>query len=87
MGRDIATIDTPGAYLHTDTDEEVVMIIKGVLAEILVNIYLKLYKKYMFLDKGVKVLYVNLQKSIHRLLRKAILCYLKLATYLKNNVS
>ena len=38
----MATIDIPGAYLHTDSDEEVVMILKVRLAEILVNIYPKI---------------------------------------------
>ena len=37
-GRYVATIYIPGAYLHTDSYEEVSVILKGILAEILVNI-------------------------------------------------
>ena len=37
------------------------------------------------LEKGVKVLYVKLQKDIYGLLRSALLFYLKLVTDLKNN--
>ena len=55
------------------------------LAKILVNIYTKLYRKCVMLEKGVKVLYVKLQKDIYGLLRSALLFYLKLVTDLKNN--
>ena len=41
-GGEVATIDISGAYLHTYSDEEVIMILKGILAELLVNIYPKI---------------------------------------------
>ena len=37
-GRYVATIYIPGEYLYIDLDEEVIMILKGRLAGILVNI-------------------------------------------------
>ena len=45
----MATIDITLAYLPIDSYEEVVMIIKRRLSEILVNIYHKLYGKYSVL--------------------------------------
>ena len=36
------------------------MILKGIMTEILKNIYPKLYIKYVLLEKGVKVLYLKL---------------------------
>ena len=48
------TIDTPGSYLHKESDEEVIIIPKGKLADILVNIDPKLYRKCVVLEKGVK---------------------------------
>jgi hypothetical protein len=36
--RDVALVDIPGAYLHAETDENVMMCFKGVLAELLVKI-------------------------------------------------
>ena len=82
-GRDVGTIYMSGEYLYPYSYEEVIIIPKGRLAEILTNIDPKLYRKYIFLEKGVKVLYVNLQKAIYGLLRSALLFYLKLAIYLK----
>ena len=47
--RDKDTIYIPGTYLHTDSYEEVIMILKGILSETLVNIYPKIYSKYVVL--------------------------------------
>ena len=65
--------------------EEFIMIINGRLTEIFVNIDPKLYRKFVVLDKGMKVLYVKLKKALYGLLRGSLLFYLKLATELKNN--
>ena len=56
----MATIDIPGAYLHTDSDGEVVMILKGRLIEILANTEPNIYRKFFLLEKGVKALYAKL---------------------------
>ena len=40
----IVTIDKPGPYLHTHSDQEVSIILKGILSGLLVNIYYKLYR-------------------------------------------
>ena len=52
---------------------------------LLTNIGPKLYMKYTVLEKGVKLLYVKLKKSLYGLLRSALLFYLKLVIELKNN--
>ena len=62
----MAKIDIPVAYLHTDADEEVIVILKGRLSYILVNIDPKVYMKYVVLEKVVKVLYLRLQKALYR---------------------
>ena len=52
-GREVATIDIPGAYLHTDIDEHIHLRFKGKIAELLVALDPKLYRKYViFDDKG-----------------------------------
>ena len=61
------------------------MILKGRLAELLVNIYPNLYSKYDVLENGVRVLYEKLQRDLYGFLTSALLSYLKLATYLNNN--
>ena len=63
------------------------MILKGRLSKILVNINHNIYRKYIVLEKGVKVLYKNLQKYKYGLMRSELLFYLKLATDLKKMVS
>ena len=61
------------------------MILKGILVDLLANIYPMLYSKYVALEKGVKVLYVNIQKSLYNLLRSTLLIYIKLATDLEKD--
>ena len=39
----LSTIDILGAYLHTELDKEVIMILKGRLEELLVRIDPKIY--------------------------------------------
>ena len=75
----MATIDIPDAYLHTDTDKEVIMLLRGKLAELMAEVEPKLYRKYISKDsKGNSVLYVKMQKALNGLLRSALLFYLKL---------
>ncbi len=73
-----ATIDIPGAFLHADNDEDVVMQLRGKLAELMVQIDPKLYRKYIVMENGKKVLYVKAQKACYGLLRSSLLFYLKL---------
>ena len=53
-----------GDYLHTKSYEEVIIILKGRLVGILVNIYLKINREFVVLEKVVKVLYLNLKVSL-----------------------
>ena len=77
--RDTATCDLPGAFLHTITDEKVIMVLRGVLCEMMVKVDPKLYRKYVTTDKrGKPVLYVQLYKSLYGLMRSALLFYRKL---------
>jgi hypothetical protein len=36
--RKVITLDIPGAFLHADLDEEVIMVLRGELAELMVLI-------------------------------------------------
>jgi hypothetical protein len=55
------------------------MVIKGKLAEMMVQIVPQVYWKYVTFDKkGTKVLYVKLQKALYGLMRASILFYRKL---------
>ncbi len=73
------TLDIPGAFLHTDIDEEVVMLLRGELAVLMVKIDLEKYGPFVTESKrGEKLLYVRMCKAMYGLLRSALLFYLKL---------
>ena len=81
--RDVNTIDLPGAYLHIDNDEETIMLLKGKLAELLVQVEPSLYRKYVITSsKGEPMLYVKLHKALYGLLCSALLFYRKLSQQL-----
>ena len=77
--RDVMTCDLPGAYLHAFTDEEVIMALRGKVAELLCMVQPELYRPYVIYDKNEQpVLYVRLNKALYGLLRSALLFYMKL---------
>ena len=85
-GREVACFDIPGAFLHTNSDKDITMILKGRLAELMVQVAPNLYRKYILVDrKGTAVLYVKMQKAIYGLLRSALLFCRKLMTDLEGN--
>jgi hypothetical protein len=61
------------------------MILKGRLAELMVQVAPNLYRKYITTDrKGKAILYVKMQKAIYGLLRSALLLYRKLVAELES---
>ena len=82
--RNVAVIDLPGAYLHAYSDEEVLMLLKGPLAELMVMVDPAIYKKYVIYDsKKEAMLYVKINKALYGLLHSALLFYNKLVADLK----
>jgi hypothetical protein len=83
-GRAVVVIDVPGAFLSADMDEEVLMTLRGRLAELMVKTAPNIYRKYITLDSNNRlVLYVLLQKALYGCLRSALLFYKKLVKDLK----
>jgi hypothetical protein len=77
-GREVAVVDIPGAYLSADMDEEVIMLLRGMLAELMVKTAPNIYRKYITVDeKNQPVLYVKLQKALYGCLQSALFFYLK----------
>jgi hypothetical protein len=61
------------------------MILKGKLAELMVQITPNLYRKYISVDrKGTAIPYIKMQKAINGLLRSALLFYKKLVADLES---
>ena len=77
--RVVPCYDVPSAFVNTDVDEEVIMVLKGDLAEMMIQVAPEVYRKYVAVDKkGTKILYVKLQKALYGLMRASLLFYRKL---------
>ncbi len=73
-GRDVATIDILGAFLNAYNDKEMIMLLKGCLAKLMVQVDPQLYCKYIIHDsKNQPFLYAKLTKGIYGLLKSALL--------------
>lgn len=81
-GRDVATVDIPGAFMQADMDNLVHMKLEGKMAELLVQIDLKFYQKYVHLENGKQVLYVELKKALYGTLKAALLFWRRLSQQL-----
>ena len=58
-GRDVVVADLPNAFLHADNKEKTIMLLKGKLAELMVQINPKMYRKYVITSaKGVSICYM-----------------------------
>ena len=77
-GRDVAVVDIPGAYLSSYMDDEVQVMFKGALAEMIVMVDPALYQPFVSYETGKLVLYVQLQKALYGCLKSALLFYEKL---------
>ena len=50
--RDVDTIDIPGAYLHAYNNKETLMLLKGRLAKLMVQVDPHIYQKFVTYDKN-----------------------------------
>jgi hypothetical protein len=82
-GRDVATVDIPGAFMQADMDDIVHMKLEGKMAELLVMIDPKLYRQHVQIERGKQVLYVELRKALYGTLRAALLFWRRLSSELK----
>ncbi len=82
--RKVVAIDIPGAFLHANNKDYVIMKMVGTLAELMVKTNPKLYRKYVVIEKGRSVLYLWLQKSLNGMMKNALLFYRKLVAELRN---
>ena len=55
------------------------MRLEGTMAELLIQLEPKLYRKYVIMEKGRQVLYVELRKALYGTLRAALLFWRKLS--------
>ena len=78
-GRHVATCDIPGAFLHADNPDYVIMRLDGILAELMVKVEPSIYRKYITTNaKGKPILYVQVEKAVYGMMKSALLFYRKL---------
>ena len=75
---DVASCDIPGAFLQADNPDIVLMHLDGILAELLVKVAPKLYRKYITPNaKGKPVQNVQLENAVYGMMKSALLFYQK----------
>jgi hypothetical protein len=80
--RDVAIVDIPGAFMQADMEDLVHMKLEGKMAELLVKLDPKLYRKYVQTHHGKQVLYGELKKALYGTLKAALLFWKKLSAQL-----
>ncbi len=77
--RIIRCYDIPSVFMNTDVDKDVVMVLKGDLVDMMIQIAPLTFRKYVTVDKkGAPLLNVKLQKALYKLMRASLLFYRKL---------
>ncbi len=74
------TINVPGAFLHVDNEDYVIIKMNGMLAELMV----RADPTYLSDEKGQKVQYLRLKKALYGMMKSTLLFYKKLVSELKS---
>jgi len=78
-GRRVRCYNVPSAFINPDVDEDIIIVLKGELTDMMIQIVPAVYRKYVTADrKGTMILYVKLQKVLYGLMRASLLFYRKL---------
>ena len=86
--RAVVILDIKNAFLHSENNEYVLVLLHGNLAELLVKVNPSLYRQYVITSKkGVPMLYIKLTKALYGMLRSAMLFYKNLRGHLEGNGS
>jgi hypothetical protein len=72
--RDVATADLEGAYLHADMEDFVLLKLAGEAVNIMCQVNPK-YEKFVVIENGKKVLYLQLLKALYGCVQSALLWY------------
>ena len=82
--RYVATCDVPGAFMHSDIDEQLHFKLEGEIAELLVKVD-PTYAEFVSKEKGKTVIYAELSKALYGTLQAALLFWKNLSTFLIND--
>ncbi len=85
-GCNVICFNIPGAFLHANIKEDITMVLKGRLAELMVQVAPNLYRKNITVNrKGTAILYVKMQNALYGFLKSALLFYRKLVAGLESD--
>jgi hypothetical protein len=73
--------------VNTNVDKDVLMVLRGKLANMMVQIAPQVYRKHITVDRKHKttIQYVKLQKALYGLMRASLLFYRKLRKEMEDN--
>ena len=81
-GREVAVLDVPGAFMQADIDELVHIKFTGEMVNVVLQIDSEMYKDYVVVERGGRVMYMELLKALYSTLRAARLFWQKLSKQL-----
>ena len=81
-GRNVVVLDVPGAFMQAEIDEMVHVRFTGAMVTLLLEIDYEMYKDYVIVEKGERVMYMELLKALYGTLRAACLFWQKLSKQL-----
>ena len=84
-GRDIATCDVPGAFMHANIDEVIHLCLDGEIAELLLKVDPS-YSKYATKERGKTVIFTELSKALYGTLQATLLFWKNLSGFLINEL-
>jgi hypothetical protein len=83
--RKVRCYDIPSVFVNTDVDEDVLIVLRGELADMMLQIAPQIYRKYVTVNrKGTPILCVKLHKALYGLMRASLLFYRKLRKELED---
>ena len=72
----MSMIDVGNVFIQADNDEQLFMLLRGTVAELMVRANPTLYRPYItYSKKGIPILDVGLFKALYKMLRAALLFY------------
>ena len=80
--RDVAMVEIPGSLLTTDIDNNFIVLLQGILAELLVNIKPSICQNFVVVFDGRMVLYIEFQKALYGCLSSVLLFYEEMVSVL-----
>ena len=81
-GRNVVVLNVPGGFMQANMDELVHIRFAGAMVTLLLEIDHEMYKDYVVVKKGERVMYMELLKGLYGTLRAACLSWQKLSKQL-----